>query len=404
MREIWSRFLAASIAVVLLALHAQPTSAQQFPELTVDFDDADSLRATPALPGTGFYGPGAPLSFALTYTEHGMTFIPGLRPPDPRLGERGCTYGNNVPHIHLGYEDPSITYSFDPRANAVVPGREVTIEGKKQFVPLGDPALEPRFLYPHRGECVVQMTFNRGDRFDFISLEVHDEKLNLGVRFSTGGLGVANNLTEGFTWRIIGANDLTRATLERAFPPDDPRVWNVDDIVFRPLGSSSSLAATALGLGDEGIETIRSPLVEEIPEDAFPPSFHQFLHRVFRVHPCQVAPGVARATPGDDVIHGTKGSDVIDAGEGNDIVCGRAGRDLLIGGEGIDLLSGHRGNDQILGGGDGDRMRGGKGNDFLDSRDDVLNNDGNDGGLGTDICLGDSQDSLFRCERLSGAS
>jgi hypothetical protein len=402
MRGYWSRLFSVSITVGLLTLHAPHTSGQPFPDVTVDFGDPSSLRVLPD---------SAAATFARTYTEHGMTFTPGVVPPDPRLGQRGCTYNNLGPHFHLAYEDPSIVFGYDREAftTKFEFGREVTRDGKTVFVPV-DPALESRSLQPHRGECIVQMTFNRNvgsalDRFDFISLEVHDQKLNLGVRFSSGAIGVANNLTEGFTWGIVGANDLTRATLERAFPPDAPLIWKVDDIVFKPLPSSPAPTATAGGLGDGDIETIKRPLVEEIPDEVFAPSFHEFLHRVASTRPCRGARPVRKGTtPGDDVIRGTGGRDVIDAGEGNDIICGGDNRDRIIGGAGIDLLIGGRGNDEILGGADSDDLRGGFGNDFLDARDDVLNNDVNDGGVGTDTCLGDSQDSPIRCERLSAAS
>jgi Ca2+-binding RTX toxin-like protein len=42
--------------------------------------------------------------------------------------------------------------------------------------------------------------------------------------------------------------------------------------------------------------------------------------------------------PGDDVLHGSAGRDVLDGGGGFDLLYGKAGRDLLDGGAGVDVL------------------------------------------------------------------
>src|SRR3954471_11900202 len=54
-------------------------------------------------------------------------------------------------------------------------------------------------------------------------------------------------------------------------------------------------------------------------------------------------------TSGDDIIYGTPGDDVIDAGDGNDFVCGLGGNDTINGGDGDDFLLGGLGNDVING-------------------------------------------------------
>ncbi len=99
---------------------------------------------------------------------------------------------------------------------------------------------------------------------------------------------------------------------------------------------------------------------------------------------------------GDDVINGAGGSDLIDGGGGDDRVSGAAdddtltgglGDDHMRGGAGTDTLVGGRGDDELFGGKGADRAFGGKGSDFiLFSRFD----DFADGGPGQDICARDA--------------
>ena len=108
-------------------------------------------------------------------------------------------------------------------------------------------------------------------------------------------------------------------------------------------------------------------------------------------------------TDGDDVILGTAGSDVIDAGAGNDVVCGGDGDDVISGGAGKDVIFGGAGDDRINAGqgvdtvdaGDGDDVvAGGRGKDTIDggAGEDVLRgNKGDDtlsGGVGADLLRG----------------
>lgn len=76
-------------------------------------------------------------------------------------------------------------------------------------------------------------------------------------------------------------------------------------------------------------------------------------------------PCTIRGTPGDDVLEGTAGPDVICAGDGNDIVHGRAGADVLIGGFGDDQLFGGSGGDVLLGHEGFDFLRGEGGDDKM---------------------------------------
>ncbi|MFO1105250.1 MAG: calcium-binding protein [Amaricoccus sp.] len=65
----------------------------------------------------------------------------------------------------------------------------------------------------------------------------------------------------------------------------------------------------------------------------------------------------------NNLIYGTAGDDVINAGAGDDTVYGQAGNDRLLGGPGNDWLFGGPGNDTLDGGPGEDRLEGGAGND-----------------------------------------
>lgn len=70
-------------------------------------------------------------------------------------------------------------------------------------------------------------------------------------------------------------------------------------------------------------------------------------------------------TPGDDVIIGLKGWDIINARGGNDLVCGGGGDDFVTAGAGNDKVKGQTGQDTLNGNGGFDRMWGGRGTDSL---------------------------------------
>lgn len=93
-------------------------------------------------------------------------------------------------------------------------------------------------------------------------------------------------------------------------------------------------------------------------------------------------------------IHGTAGSDHLDAGEGNDSVEGDTGGDSIYGEAGRDVLAGGRGADTLFGGAGRDTLFGDEDEDFLDggSDDDMLYGGGGadhvKGGFGDDFADG----------------
>ncbi len=92
-------------------------------------------------------------------------------------------------------------------------------------------------------------------------------------------------------------------------------------------------------------------------------------------------------THGDDILVGTVGKDVIQAGKGDDVVLGDRGGDVICGGPGTDFLRGGRNNDIVMGGpGDHDRAYG----DLGDDRVNGGPGDGDEasGNLGIDLVSG----------------
>jgi Ca2+-binding RTX toxin-like protein len=94
-------------------------------------------------------------------------------------------------------------------------------------------------------------------------------------------------------------------------------------------------------------------------------------------------------TPGDDILYGTDGPDVVVGRAGNDTLHGGAGADHLCGNEGDDALHGGGGGDQMIGGAGDDTLHGGGGDDTLHGGDgdDTLH-----GGAGDDDLFGSGGD------------
>jgi len=88
---------------------------------------------------------------------------------------------------------------------------------------------------------------------------------------------------------------------------------------------------------------------------------------------------------GADVLYGEAGDDALAGGGGADVLYGGADNDVLTGGFGTDTLYGGEGDDALGGGGDADALYGGAGDDVLrgDGGNDVLS-----GGAGDDTLIG----------------
>lgn len=88
---------------------------------------------------------------------------------------------------------------------------------------------------------------------------------------------------------------------------------------------------------------------------------------------------------GDDFIRGDAGDDNINGGPGIDILFGGDGNDTVRGGDGADEVNGNDGNDTLFGDANDDAMDGGRGNDRVDGG---LGNDKTDGFEGDDVLMG----------------
>ena len=128
-----------------------------------------------------------------------------------------------------------------------------------------------------------------------------------------------------------------------------------------------------------------------------------------------------RPTSGNDVILGTAGPDVINAGDGADIICALGGDDIINAGNGADTvfagfgddtIQAGQGRDAVFGGAGDDFISGGKGKDVLNGgfgRDDLRGNEGTDtlvggpdddelrGGQKADIIFGDDGNDTLIC-------
>lgn len=94
-------------------------------------------------------------------------------------------------------------------------------------------------------------------------------------------------------------------------------------------------------------------------------------------------------TPGNDIVDGTGGRDVICALDGDDIVNGKAGNDTILGGDGNDRLTGAAGADSLRGGDGRDDLRA-KGDGYRDTLD---------GGDNWDVGRWDKVDRVTNVER-----
>jgi hypothetical protein len=218
--------------------------------MEINFHDEDAL-----LPITKKWS-GVLDTRANFYKEKGMVFTDGVNPPDPALG--AILYY----HYHLMYQDPRITFGFADPVNftGYGPGRLFPIpvccpiKFVNIFLPLDHPEKEDRVLKPMDPGAVVQMTYDpdydprtggvpNPHPFNLISLVVREGRLNVGTKSPTTGISVYNNLTAGFEWSLIDANNLTRATLEWPVPFGLLARFSVDKIIFEP--SSPGRAPTA---------------------------------------------------------------------------------------------------------------------------------------------------------------
>jgi predicted extracellular nuclease len=178
--------------------------------------------------------------------------------------------------------------------------------------------------------------------------------------------------------------------------------------------ASSSLVGQITGVADWHINADEADLIDYdtsfklAPQDAIyaPDAYRSSDHDPVLVGldliaTCNGLPATIVGTPGDDVIYGTNGADIIVGlggndtiygGNGNDVICGDSGNDTLYGGNGNDTLLGSVGNDTLNGANGNDTLSGGDGDDALAGGG---GNDSLNGGANTDALVGNNGDDTL---------
>ena len=171
-----------------------------------------------------------------------------------------------------------------------------------------------------------------------------------------------------------------------------------------PVSAATASPSDAPGAPAPTLPTPQEAPEEESPEPStstpqIPDETPQFCNGV------EVTVNLAagqRPTNADDVILGTEGEDVINAGDGHDVICAQGGDDVINAGNGADTVFGGDGNDTINAGQGRDTVFAGAGNDFVSGgkgKDMLVGGAGNDelrGNEGTDVLNGGSGDDLLR--------
>jgi hypothetical protein len=255
--------------VLLLTICGFPVSvvAQQ---QEIDFADPAGLLGVPGDCKKAAVCSGAPIEFANFYREKGMVFTDAVNPPDPALGP--IRWG----HYHLSYADPLIFLVQDPKTG-IAPFK-LFLSPFPLLLPLAHPESEKRVLRPHEPGAVVQMIYDPNNDgvphpFNLISLEIYKGRINVGTKSPTTGISVYNNLVGPNKYRLIGANNLLRATIELPVKFGVEAEFTVDKIIFEPASSGARGLASSLPLTlptqvEEGVVTPSPPsqIVNDVSE------------------------------------------------------------------------------------------------------------------------------------------
>jgi hypothetical protein len=204
------------------------------------------------------------------------------------------------------------------------------------------------------------------------------------------------------TCRDLAGNETT-ASSSFKIDSTSPTVTITSPTNGRYLQGDSVTAEYTCRDGLSGVAACTGPVAAGAGLDTRIPGRHQFVvtsrDHAGNVHAlavtynvaarpiCAGRPATIVGTPGNDVITGTLGDDVIVTGAGRDWIRGRGGDDVVCSGPDRDFVSAGDGDDTIDTGAGRDVASGGIGDDTITGRanDDILT-----GGLGADTINGNS--------------
>jgi Ca2+-binding RTX toxin-like protein len=168
-------------------------------------------------------------------------------------------------------------------------------------------------------------------------------------------------------------------------PYNDPWLFRGrDNVALSPSGDRAVLTSGGLGVWDVDPTTLAIT-----PEATWLP-ISSAVSGIDWQPLCKI-----NGTPGNDVLVGTSGVDVICGGGGNDTIRGFGGNDVIFGGLGNDTIYGGGGNDVLVGGIGQDTIHACIGNDLVNSRDNQINDSVQ--GQGHDTYITNRGDSITTC-------
>jgi Ca2+-binding RTX toxin-like protein len=250
----------------------------------------------------------------------------------------------------------------------------------------------------------------------FLNVEVPTDKDRVKVKISRNGgtfqivaaKGDVLQSTLNPTWRAatIDLTPYAGSTVQVQFDFDTiDGTFNrfeglyIDDVAIRggsngthTVKVESGKTAAGINFGQQAIAT-PTPTPTPIPTPTPTP--------IPTPTPTPTPVNVIFGTDADDVLTGTAGADLVNAGSGNDTVAGWDGNDVLNGEAGLDRLLGNAGDDTLNGGADADRLIGGDGLDTVngDAGNDVLFGDAGidqlNGGTGDDVLIGGADEDVL---------
>ncbi|AFY51151.1 hypothetical protein Nos7524_5434 [Nostoc sp. PCC 7524] len=238
---------------------------------------------------------------------------------------------------------------------------------------------------------VADNNFNTSTQILILSAQVNT--ISATITQSSGNIGVTEGgATDSYT--VILTSQPT-ADVTITINPDTQLTTSSTTLIFTPQNWNVAQIVTVTAVDDAVLENTHTGTIQHTT------SSNDSNYNSISIASVNVnitdndpSPPTIQGTSLKDILKGTAGDDVIDAGDGNDYLMGNAGNDILDGGTGNDYLFGGAGDDILIGGaGAGfDLLYGNDGNDTLDGGE---GNDNLDGGTGNDSLVGGTGNDIY---------